>query len=82
MISGDIKKVFSQDAQWYKKIWTMDIHDMSWVEQTKSQVDFLWDILQLDGKETVLDLACGFGRHSLELASRGCKVVGVDILGL
>ena len=79
MIPGDIKKVFSKDAQWYKKIWTIDIQDMSWVEQTQSQVDFLWEILQLDGKERVLDLACGFGRHSVELASRGCKVVGVDI---
>ena len=79
MITADIKKVYSEDTQWYKKIWTMDIQEMSWVEQTKSQVDFLWDILQLNGKERVLDLACGFGRHSLELASRGCKVVGVDI---
>ena len=79
MISGDIKRVYSEDTQWYKKIWTMDIQEMSWVEQTKSQVDFLWDILQLDGKERVLDLACGFGRHSMELASRGCTVVGVDI---
>jgi SAM-dependent methyltransferase len=79
MKSGDIKKVLSNDAQWYKKIWSMDILEMSWVEQTKSQVDFLWSILQLGGNERVLDLACGFGRHSLELASRGCKVVGVDI---
>jgi SAM-dependent methyltransferase len=79
MITSDIKKVRSEDPQWYKKIWGMDILGMAWVEQTKSQVDFLWDILQLRGTERVLDLACGFGRHSLELASRGCKVVGVDI---
>jgi SAM-dependent methyltransferase len=79
MITGDIKKIYAEDTQWYKKIWTMDIQEMSWVEQTKSQVDFLWDILQLEGRERVLDLACGFGRHSMEIASRGCKVVGVDI---
>ena len=79
MQSDDIQKIFSNDPQWYKKIWTIDIQEMSWVEQTKSQVDFLWDILGLEGKEKILDLACGFGRHSLELASRGCKVVGVDI---
>lgn len=75
----DIKKIYSEDPQWYKKIWTMDIQELSWVEQTMSQVDFLWDILLLEGKEKVLDLACGFGRHALELASRGCEVVGVDI---
>lgn len=76
---SEIKKIYSEDRQWYKKIWTLDIQEMSWVEQTQSQVDFLWDILQLNGTERVLDLACGFGRHSLELARRGCKVVGVDI---
>lgn len=79
MIAGDIKKVSTEDPQWYKKIWTMDIQGMSWVEQTTSQVDFLCDILQLNGKERILDLACGFGRHSLGLARRGCSVVGVDI---
>jgi SAM-dependent methyltransferase len=79
MTSGDIKKVVSNDKQWYQKIWTLDIQEMAWVEQTKSQVDFLWNVLELTGKERILDLACGFGRHSLELASRGCKVVGVDI---
>ena len=26
-----------------------------------------------------LDLACGFGRHSLEFARRGYEVIGVDI---
>jgi len=79
MVTGDIEKIFSEDKQWYKKIWTLGIQEMSWVEQTKTQVDFLWDVLQLDGHEAILDLACGFGRHAIELASRGCKVVGVDI---
>lgn len=64
---------------WYKKIWTLDIKDMSWVEDTKRQVDFLVEKLQLKGGEKILDLACGFGRHSLELARRGYDVTGVDI---
>ncbi|MBT4816155.1 MAG: class I SAM-dependent methyltransferase, partial [Lentisphaerae bacterium] len=51
---------------------------MSWVESTCSQVDFLVDELKLSGSERVLDLACGFGRHSLELARRGYSVTGVD----
>jgi len=67
------------DPQWYKKIWTLDIQDMSWVEQTVHEVDFVEESLQLRRQERVLDLACGFGRHTLELARRGYSVVGVDI---
>jgi SAM-dependent methyltransferase len=78
-MDDDIKRVYVEDSQWYKKIWSKDIKGMPWVEQTKSQVNFLRDILQLKGDEKVLDLACGFGRHSIELASLGCRVVGVDI---
>lgn len=59
--------------------WTLDIKDMSWTEHTAEEVDFIVECLQFGGQERVLDLACGFGRHSLELARRGYSVVGVDI---
>lgn len=55
---------------WYKKIWTLDIQNQSWVEDTMRQVDFLVEKLNLTGNERILDLACGFGRHSLEFARR------------
>lgn len=67
------------EKDWYKKIWTLDIQNQSWVEDTKRQVDFLIEKMQLKGGERILDLACGFGRHSLELARRGFDVTGVDI---
>ncbi len=51
-------------SDWYKKIWTLSIQDMSWVEDTERQVDFLIDKLEMHGNEKVLDLACGFGRHA------------------
>jgi 2-polyprenyl-3-methyl-5-hydroxy-6-metoxy-1,4-benzoquinol methylase len=59
--------------------WTLDIKNHSWVEDTENQVDFIVKTLALTGKERVLDLACGFGRHSLSLARRGFSVVGVDL---
>jgi cyclopropane fatty-acyl-phospholipid synthase-like methyltransferase len=51
---------------------------MSWVERTTEETDFVVEALDLRGDERILDLACGFGRHSLELARRGYSVVGVD----
>ena len=67
------------ESDWYKEIWTLDIQNQSWVEDTKRQIDFVIDKLHLKGGERILDLACGFGRHCLELARRGFSVTGVDI---
>ena len=72
-------KVRDVDPTWYRSIWTLDIQDLSWVESTGREIDFVLDALDLRGPERALDLACGFGRHSLELARRGYSVVGVDI---
>lgn len=69
----------SSGSDWYKKIWALDIQNQSWVEDTKRQVDFLVEKLKLKGNERILDLACGFGRHSLELSRRGFSVTGLDI---
>lgn len=69
----------SFDADWYKSIWSLDIKEQSWVEDTENQVDFIISTLELTGTERILDLACGFGRHALSLARRGYQVTGVDI---
>ena len=61
-----------------KSTWTLDIMNMSWVENTEKEVDYLIRTMALTGTERVLDLACGFGRHSLAFAARGFDVVGVD----
>ena len=66
-------------SDWYKTIWTLDIKQQSWVEDTAAQVDFLLRHLDLPRGARILDLACGFGRHALLLAQRGFSVVGVDI---
>jgi len=62
--------------EWYKKIWSLDIQDMSWVEHTKDEIDFIMDIMALSGTERILDLACGFGRHAIEFAkNRHGKII-------
>ena len=36
----------AMESDWYKKIWTLDIKNQSWVEDTKRQVDFLIEKLE------------------------------------
>lgn len=46
---------------------------------TQHEIDLFTDILKLSADDRVLDLCCGQGRHSLELASRGFNSVeGLD----
>ncbi len=66
-------------TDWYKRIWSPEIEDLSWTESTVTQVDFVVDFLGLAGNETILDLACGYGRHANELSRRGFVVTGIDI---
>jgi SAM-dependent methyltransferase len=50
-----------------------------WADRTGAEVDRALAMLGAQGGERVLDMACGTGRHSHELARRGFDVVGVDI---
>lgn len=45
---------------------------------TEQEIDFLWRALDLQPGMRVLDVGCGPGRHSLELARRGVDAVGID----
>jgi SAM-dependent methyltransferase len=48
-------------------------------EHTKAEADFLVEALQCKAGSHLLDVPCGNGRLSLELARRGYQVTGVDI---
>lgn len=47
-------------------------------ELTSQEVDFVVKAAGLTPQDKILDLACGHGRHSIELARRGFTVVGLD----
>lgn len=49
------------------------------VEAAAHEAAFAWKALGLKKGERVLDVPCGAGRHSLELARRGALVLGVDL---
>ena len=45
---------------------------------TRGEIDLFTDILKLNREDSILDLSCGQGRHSLELARRGFNSEGFD----
>lgn len=53
--------------------------DYGFTKGTSGEVDFLIETLRLERGARILDVGCGVGRHSLELARRGYRVVGLDI---
>ncbi|MEX0972061.1 MAG: class I SAM-dependent methyltransferase [Solirubrobacterales bacterium] len=64
---------------WYRSGFPPITAAMPWADRTEAEVDRAIMMLRPEGGERVLDLACGIGRHSLELRRRGFEVVGVDI---
>jgi ubiquinone/menaquinone biosynthesis C-methylase UbiE len=47
-------------------------------ENTKTEAELLVDALGLKPGQSVLDVACGTGRHAIELADGGVEVTGID----
>jgi len=43
------------------------------------EVDFVLEELELPSGASILDIGCGTGRHSVELAKRGYAVTGLDL---
>lgn len=73
------------DPGWYRGFF-----DREWLEfrdettpdeRTQKEVDFVLEALALEPRARILDVACGHGRHSLELARRGFRVTGLDLSG-
>lgn len=60
----------------YKDIWRGIFPQKT----TIAEVDFIIEEFRLKPQSKVLDLMCGHGRHSLELAKRGIQVTAVDSL--
>lgn len=71
------------DDNWYEdffqgincEIWEKAIPD----SVTIQEVDFLVSEMKLPQGCHILDIPCGFGRHSIELSKRGYMLTGIDI---
>ena len=53
--------------------------DNVFTKNTVREVDFLLEELSLQPGDSILDVGCGTGRHSIELARRGYAVTGLDL---
>jgi SAM-dependent methyltransferase len=67
---------------WWEEIFSDDyIHTMEKLDPkfVRKECDFIEDRLGLERGAIMLDLACGCGVHTVELATRGYNVVGYDL---
>ena len=60
----------------YKELWRLYIPE----ELTKRELDFIIPYFNLQPGSKVLDIMCGYGRHSIGLARKGMNVTAVDNL--
>lgn len=56
----------------------MEMENQPWTKGTTKEVDFIESVLNIPKGGTILDVGCGMGRHSMELAKRGYLVSGID----
>lgn len=56
-------------------LWRQAVTD----EQTRDEADFIEQALALSRQAKLLDVPCGNGRLSLELAARGYQLTGIDL---
>ena len=61
---------------YYKEIWRHIFPEKT----TLAEVEFIANEGKLNTGNSLLDVMCGYGRHSLELARKGIKVTAVDNL--
>ncbi len=73
----------SQGSAWYVDFFRSDYLNvyghMFTEERAEKESAFVASVLDLKPGASVLDLCCGQGRHSVNLAKRGFKVTGLDL---
>ena len=66
---------------WYDEFFNEDYfktyYNLNW-ERTAKDADFIETALELSKEDLILDMPCGFGRHSIELTKRGYNVTGME----
>lgn len=66
-------------ADWYAHAFDVMTTQLPRHKHTEEDLEMALKVLRPRGDERILDVGCGEGRHSMALAARGFRVVGVDI---
>lgn len=74
---GKERKIWHEDDHFWETLYPILFNQRRW-DVASYVVEKLIDLLDIHPGAKVLDLCCGPGRHSLELARRGFCVSGVD----
>lgn len=73
----------TKHSDWFKKWFSNKMYLKIYRHRDDTDAKRLIDLIQRTiptySREKILDLACGAGRHSLELARRGFDVTGIDL---
>jgi len=68
--------------QWYEILFENYAHTYdreSFTLGTIQEVNFIEQEIGYDKTKRIIDIGCGTGRHSIELAKRGYSVTGIDL---
>jgi SAM-dependent methyltransferase len=71
-----IKPWHEDDSFW--ETWGPQMFTPQKIADAVEEIDKVIKLLNIQPGSNILDLCCGIGRHSLELARRGYQVTGVD----
>lgn len=55
----------------------MNMQNHKWTSRTKEEIDYLCE-KYIKKNDSVIDVGCGIGRHTIELNKRGIKTKGID----
>jgi SAM-dependent methyltransferase len=65
-------------APWFDRFFQHEYLSFDEHPKTEQEVDFVTDVLDLPQHALLLDLCCGYGRHTIPLSHRGIRTLGLD----
>jgi SAM-dependent methyltransferase len=77
------RRTLSKKARpWFEEVFDEDyLRTLPFMtaEQTLREVAFIREALSPPAEAEILDVACGYGRHAIELGQQGLRVTGIDL---